>query len=209
MGNNLERQLSMRKQATGFAAELAEMRAEVNDLKATVPQLAMATNQALNQANQLVATLQEQLDAVIGLVGLSEVQRAIQETRLANMKEAAEKTKANIAEAVANGQLVKVDTINEKSLFVGREFNADGTEIPPGYTAVSYNQVKKEYREKLSGQTVGFALSTDSGGKFEVLEIYEAVEPKPEEKPAAPAVDAAAVAASETQPPTEAAATEG
>ncbi len=202
MGNPLERNLSMRKKAANAMERLDVLEAQADDVQKTLPNLARAVDQAVTNVSNEVHELRETLDAVVGLVGVAAVQQAIADSRLASMKAAAEGTKANIAKAVAEGNLVKAEKLGEKSLVVGRELRADGTEIPPGYAAFSMSTVKKSYREKLLGQAVGFVLETDGGGRFEVQGAYDGVEKKaPEpEHAAAPAAEVPAPAAEAPTP---------
>lgn len=202
MSNTLERQLSLRKKAASLAERLDVVEAQQDDMQKTLPQLAMGFNDSFQRLSNRQDTLEETVDALVGLMGVAEVQRVIQETRLNKMKTAAEQTKANIAKAVAEGKLAKAEKIGEKTLIVGRETKADGVEIPPGYAAMSFSQVKKDYKEKFLGQAVGFLFDTEAGGKFEVQELYEAVTPPPtpEAVPAAPEATAAPEAAPAAQP---------
>lgn len=193
MGNTMDRQMSLRKKASDAMSRLDVLESQMDDVQKTLPQLAMGINEAINRLGQQLQDITETLDAVVGQVGLTAVQTAIADARLARMQASAETTKANIAKAVEEGKLVKVEKVGEKSLLVGRELKADGAVIPPGYAAVSFTQVKQEYKEKLTGQAAGFSMDTDSGGKFEVQEIYESVE--------APAVVPAVVEAQPTPAP--------
>lgn len=172
----MERNLSLRKKAANAMERLDVLESQVEDVQKTIQQLAMAMNNALNQSSQQVAELRETLDAVVGLVGLGAVQSSLEESRLARMIAAAEETKANIAKALEEGKMVKTDKISGKSLIIGREFRADGTEIPPGFAAIQLVQVKDDYRIKLLDQAPGFTMATEAGGKFEVMDVYEPVD---------------------------------
>lgn len=175
MGNNLERQMSLRKKAATAMDRLDVLDNQMEDVLKNLPQLAIGFNDALNRIQQQFSDMNETVDALVGLVGVDAVQAAIVQNRLDRMNAAAATTKANIVKALEEGKLVKVEKVTEKTLMVGRELKADGTMIPPGYSAVSFNQVKKEYREKLLGQSVGFILPTENDGKFEIIELYEGV----------------------------------
>lgn len=208
--STFEKQISQRKKIAGFGERLDILEQEIDSLKAAMfgtkeqpgglqgglHQLAMAANSSLNQIGQQNGENREMLDAVIQLVGVTEVQGVIEQNRLAAMKDAVEKTKANIDKAVVEGKLVKTDKIVEKTLIVGRETKEDGTELPPGMAFVQIEQVKEAFRAKLLGQGVGFKMETEAKGQFEVLDLYQPVP----EKPATP------VAAEAPPPPAEAAA---
>lgn len=200
MGNTMDRQMSLRKKAASAMERLDVVEAQVDDMQKTLPQLAIGMNDAVNRLSGQFNDHNETLDALIGLVGVNAVQAAIQEARLNRMKTAAETTKANITKAVADGKLAKADKIGEKTLIVGRETKADGTEIPPGYAAMSFSQVKKDYKEKFLGQAAGFVFDTEAGGKFEVQELYEAV-PEATPTPEAATAPAGAVTPTEATPP--------
>ena len=207
MGNSVDRQLSLRKKAANLGERLDTLEAQVEDIQRTIPQLAMATNQALNQMNTSLNEVKEYLDVVIGLVGLEAVQAQLEENRMNRMKAAAEQTKANIAKALEEGTLAKAEKISDKSLIVGKEIKADGSEIPPGYAAVRFSQVKDDFKTKLLDQAVGFTMETDGGGKFEVLEVYEDVIKETKTEAAAtepiPATDDTSAAPAEAPAPTQ------
>ncbi len=175
MGNTMERQMSLRKKATDAISRLDVLETELEEIRKGNLDTVMAVNQAFSQLSQKLDESREILDAVVGLIGAQAVQEAIQGTRLAQMVDAANATKANIAKALAEGKLVKTEVVTAKSLVVGRETKPDGTEIPPGYAAIRFSQVKEAFQTKLMGLKVGEALDTEAGGKFEVVELYEEV----------------------------------
>lgn len=174
-----ERQMSLRKKANDAMSRLDSVESQVDDLRATQNQLVMGVNRALSKVDQDNQQAREMLDAVIQLMGPEEVTRVLAENRLARMVAEAEQTKAAIAKALESGDLVKADKISENTLVVGRDLKADGSEAPPGYTALPMPRIDKPFQDKLLGQTVGFSVDTKDGCKFEVRELYNPVEKKP------------------------------
>jgi len=203
--SNLERQVSLRKKAANAMERLDALDTSVDDIQQAVQKLAMAASQALNQVNNSLGETRETLDAVIGLVGLEAVKAAIEGSRLERMTTAAEKARTAISEAVTAGTLKAGEKVTEGCLLVGRETRADGTEIPPGYASVHFEQIEEGYRKELLGQGVGGGVATKEGGRFEIISIYENVAPAATaQAETAPAAIPASEVVVEAAPTTEA-----
>lgn len=198
--------LSARQGAKDSFSRLNAVEKRVTDVEQTLSKVLMAINQVLGQLGKNLDEVAETVEALVNLTGPEQVAQAIAEIRATKLRQNADQTKAKVAEMVANGTLVKAEAVTgEKSLIVGREVQADGAEIPPGYAAVRFTQLKPDYREKLTGKKVGDTMDTESGGKFTVNEVYEFV-PPPEQAAApveaAPTADASTgTAEAETLPP--------
>lgn len=210
----LDRQVSQRKKIVGITERLdlleeavEQLQAQVDQNKKGTHQLAIAVNSSLNQLGGMNGESREMLDAVIQAVGVDVVQGIIEQNRLQAMKDAVEKTKENIAKALTEGKLVKTTVIAPKTLIVGRETKEDGSEIPPGMAFVQIEQVKEDFRAKLLGQGIGFKMETETKGLFEVLDLYQPVEPVVPPAPAAvPEAAPEAVPEAKPEPVPEAAA---
>lgn len=108
------------------------------------------------------------------------VQDAISQAEKDRADRQIERDKALIAELVKQGVLEAAETVGELSIIVGREFDAKGNLLGIGRAQVRFDQFAESVREKVLGQGVGFVIEVETG-KFEVLEIYNQVPPKPPE----------------------------
>lgn len=198
--------ISNRQSAKDAFGRLTSLEKRVADVEQTISRVLMAVNQVIANLNKDVGDVAEKLEAVVSILGPDEVAQAVGELRAQALRDAAEKTKADIAKAVTEGKLLKAEAVtDEKSLIVGKEVQKDGTEVPPGYSAVRFLQLKPEYRTKLTGKKVGDVIETENGGNFTILELYEVVPPPaPEAAPAAPAAAAPAQPAEAPAPAAEA-----
>lgn len=183
MGLEKEVQKAMAK-AKGSLERIDELAAQVLGHGESIKQVVMAVNGSMGQLNRQLEEYKEMLNAVIGILGPSQVQEEIEANRRDALLKQVEETKASIASALASGDVVQAEKTSEKSFVAGVETKADGTTIPPGWAFVPMGKIEEEYRTQLLGQGVGFKVATKEGGSFELLEIYEAVE-KP--VPATPA----------------------
>jgi hypothetical protein len=199
MGNTFDRQVSMRKKASDAMTRLDGLESEVDDLKQSFPRFAMGVQSVTSKINNEISDLREIVDAIIQLVGPSKVQRVMIENRLTKLQADADASSNAIAKKVEDGQLAKGDKVTESSLIVGRESNADGTVIEPGYASFVFGQVHQAFKEKLLNQSVGSVVELNDGHKFEVLEIYVEVPKAPVETVVAQAPALEVVPAVETQ----------
>lgn len=155
----------------------------------TIPDLISAINNSLGGLNQQLNAQGEVLEAVVSLLGQETVQNTIKETRERKATELMEQEKKAMEELKASGAIAASETVTEKSIIVGREFNPDGSVRHPGRAQVPFARVDQNFKEALLGKSVGFVMDLPTGGKFEVVELYEVV-PKPApEAPAAPAAE--------------------
>lgn len=155
----------------------------------TIPDLISAINNSLGGLNQQLNAQGEVLEAVVSLLGQETVQNTIKETRERKATELMEQEKKAMEELKASGAIAASETVTEKSIIVGREFNPDGSVRHPGRAQVPFARVDQNFKEALLGKSVGFVMDLPTGGKFEVVELYEVV-PKPApEAPATPAAE--------------------
>ena len=156
----------------------------------TIPDLISAINNSLGGLNQQLNAQGEVLEAVVSLLGQETVQNTIKETRERKATELMEAEKKALEELKNAGTVVAVEKVTEKTVIVGREFTPDGSVRHPGRAQVPFSRVDQNFKEGLLGKGVGFVLDLPTGGKFEVVELYEVVPqpPKPEAE-AAPATE--------------------
>lgn len=147
----------------------------IESLENDVAQIAAAFQQVFGQIEATINQTNRVLDALIEEVGAEKIQERMKATALKAATEQAEKAKASLAQAVEANQIRPAEVVTEQSIIVGRESDAEGNIIPPGYVQLAYFSVKPEFQERLLGQTVGHIVDTANGGAFEVTEIYEAV----------------------------------
>jgi ABC-type transporter Mla subunit MlaD len=180
---------SARAQAKNALDQLKELETRAKNQEETLIHVVRATEQVLQKQNQELSSLKEMVNALVGLVGPDEIAKAIDDNRIAAAEENAKQVQANIAKGLENKKLVKAEKVSEQSVIVGQETNADGSVLAPGYSAMSFSEIKPDFQTKLLGQPVGFAVETETGGKFTVTEIIDRVtEVAPTESVTTPAV---------------------
>lgn len=192
---NPARQLSLR-QRTKTALE------RIDSLEMNLGSIIQATNQVLNQVNTRLSSIEETLAALVVEIGADQVQARVDTMRAEAAEARMKSAKDALDKAEAAGDVVKVEAITEKSLIVGIEKDKDDKVIPPGRVQLTYGGVKPEFQAQLLGKGAGTVIKTTPGGTFEVTEVYDIVEKKPEpeasteeaEAPAATEVPAEAVA---------------
>ncbi len=165
---------------------------QVNGIGESMKQVVMAVNGALGQLDQKIEEYKEMLNAVIGILGPTQVQTEIETNKRVALENQVAETKAGIAKALEAGELIRVDVASEKSLLAGQETKADGSLVPPGWAFVPMTKIKADFIAKLVGQPVGFEIPTDDGGTFKLLELYELVEKKEELSVVPPVVETVA-----------------
>ncbi len=190
MSNNLQRNLSQRKQVRSALER-------IDGLEQELPRIVLAINEALEGAGQRVGQLANIVEAVVELFGADTVDAKIKEIADRKITANLERAKQALADGLEKGDLLKADAIGEKALVVGRELDKDGNVVFPGRVQLTFAGIKPEFQEKLKGQGVGTIIETPAGGKFEVLEVYDVVEKAP---PAAEAAPTEAPAAPEAAP---------
>jgi len=191
----IDRQMSVRK-ATKSALE------RVSALEESIPQIIQGINSAFGQMENKVDSFANVLEAVKNLledvVGEGKVQAEVDSILLQRAVAASESQKRDLETAVKDGKFVVAAVVSEKSLIVGTEFDKDGKAYGAGRVQISLQGIKPEFKDKVSGQGVGFSFDLPNGGKFTINEIYDVAEqpvpapaPAPEEKGFAPAPEAA------------------
>lgn len=168
MSNGLQK-VSQRKQVRSALERIDLLEVEqarvINDV-----------NQAFNNQSQQFGRLANIVQAMVEILGGDVVDSKIKEMAdakaLANLNAA----QAALEHGLKTGEVVKADTIGEKTLVVGREFDNKGEVVFPGRAQLRFGGIRPDFQEKLKGQAAGFKMETDNGGSFEVLEIYDIVE---------------------------------
>lgn len=157
-----------------------------------LPELVTGINNSLGSMNQQLNAQGEVLDALVGLLGRDTVETAIKTNRETKATEMMEAEKKAYEELKVAGALSVVEKVTEKSIVVGREYNPDGTVRHPGRAQVAFQRVDAAFKDALLGQPAGFILELPNGGKFEVVEVAEVVQPPDPQAPEqnAPAAEA-------------------
>jgi hypothetical protein len=150
----------------------------IDAIEAELPKLIAGINEALMNEDNRRRQLAGIIEAIVEILGAETVDGKVKEISDRQTMARLEQAKAALVAGLEEGKVVKVVDISEQSLIVGRELDSKGEVIFPGQLQLTYTGVKPEYQEKLLGQAAGFVLQTDSG-TFEVLEVYDIVEPAP------------------------------
>lgn len=171
----------------------------IDELEKLVPNLITAINEAVSKLDARLNDLSEVVEVIGDKTGREEVVKLLGERREQRDRDNAAKAQEALQKAVEAGVAVAVETVEEKSLLVGVEYDTEGKPVPPARVQLMFNQIKPEVREKLLGKAPGTKVDTPSGGTFEVLEIFNIVdqttvqatpaatqEPVPEAPPPAP-----------------------
>lgn len=169
MSDSLKKNLSQKNATKGALDRIAA-------LEDSLPRIMQAMDQVLNQLNNRLDALEQVSEAVASHVGTEQVAATIVELRAKKAQDAADANAKSLAEAVEKGTVKLVDMVSEKALVVGRELDKDGNKVGSDPIQINYQQIKPAFQEQLLGQAVGYKLTTEAEGTFEVLAIYEAVE---------------------------------
>ena len=175
MGKEMERILNQKRQVKSALERIDAIEQEL-------PRVISAVNEVLMQNNQRVTGLAEVVEAVVELFGSETVDAKITEVRTRKLAAQAAQAKENLEKAVVEGKILATATVEEDSLIVGRESDAEGNIAGPGRVQLLFSGIRPEFQEKLKGQAAGFSVTTENGGKFEVLEVYKVL-PAPEPTP--------------------------
>ncbi len=153
----------------------------IKGLEDSLQQTVQAVNQTLNLIDRRFAEIEEVLAAVKALNPAveNEISRARQARRDAHTEAARKALEAG----VASGDIAVVEAISDKSVIVGHERNADGTDKEQARSQILFSTVKPEFQEQLRGKGIGTTITGTDGGTFEVLEVYDLVEKKEEALP--------------------------
>lgn len=177
MSSSVQKNVSQRKQVKSAIER-------IDTIEQDLPRVVMAVNEALTAQSQRVGELASILEAVVELAGVQAVDVKIKEIADRKVLANLEVAKSRLEQALTSGEVVSANVISERSLIVGREFDAQGEVLFPGRAQLQYAGVKPEFQAQLLGQGFGFTLETGDGGKFEVLEVYDVVDQSAEQAPA-------------------------
>ncbi len=160
-------------------------------LEADMGSLFQGFQNAVTELEKRILGAAEVVDACVRVLGQEVVEAAVLAARDERAENAAKAAKEGLEKALAEGQLVAAEKIEENSIIVGVENDKDGAPIKPGYVQLSMGGVKPEFKEKMLGQSVGFKFDTVDGNTFVVNGVYAPVPPKTEEAPAPVGVEQA------------------
>lgn len=149
----------------------------IADLERNNVGLAQALNQLMMQSNERFNNTAEVIAAVVEKIGPEEVQRIVEEKRVERDAAQVARAEAWLDEQVSSGKLVPADVLGEKSTLVGVEYTVEGEPIPPGRIQIPFSSVLPDLKPQLEGKGAGTRITTAGGTTFEVLEIYDAVDP--------------------------------
>ena len=186
MSNPMQRQLSQKKQVKSALER-------IDQIEEDIPQIVLGVNDALlelrGELRNRISPLAQITEALTEILGSDIVDAKIKEIDQRKTMARVETAKKNLEDGLAKGTVVKADAISDKSLIVGRETDKDGQVIFPGRAQLTFDKVAPEFQDKLLGQGVGFQVDTQTGGKFEVVEVYDVVTPPPAQPSSAPATE--------------------
>jgi len=141
-------------------------------LERTVNSIGSATNNNINQ----IGGMTEVLDAVVQILGVEAIQKVLSENRVAMAEAQSKAEEEALKELLSKGDIAESEKISDKSIVVGKETNPDGTVRPPGRAQVAFARIDPTFQEQFLGKSAGFVLDLPTGGKFEVLSVYDVVE---------------------------------
>lgn len=186
--------------SSGIASKLS-LRQRTKDSASKIETLEQDLIKVVNGVNDVFGKFQTQLEAqkevIAALTDLLTtpvaVSERVQQRRLDREASAAAEAKASVELLKTQGVLVTSEKVEEASFIVGREFDKEGSVKHPGRVQVTFKDLKPEFQPKLLGQSVGFLVETEEGGKFEIQEIYSIDEAAAAaaQKPTAPAENSA------------------
>jgi hypothetical protein len=180
----------------------------IESLEMDVPRLVSGVNQGFSALENRLRTIDQNLGAVIELIGQDAVSQKVQENLIKQAEQLSAAQAEGLAKALKDGRVVIVETIGEKSVIVAKKTDKDGNIEPgTGRQQMEFKQIIPSFKEKFLGAKVGLVVETPDGGKLEVTEVYDLVDPPPApaNTDAAPAADAAAAPATDAAAATPAA----
>lgn len=207
---------SNRQQARDLSARLETVEKNLQSFEEAIPQFMFATDRAISVLQNQQSHATEIQNALVAILGQDAVIEKIKELRIAAEVKKAEERRARVAKALEEGKIVPEETVrpcvldekqkgpDDKPLVVDEgsiislvEFGPDGDEIPYSFACVPVYKLSKEtYREKLTGQKVGFEWEIEfedeegkpngKKGKAVLMGVYKRVPQKPAAAPEAP-----------------------
>ncbi len=158
----------------GLRQQQRTLSERITALEQGLAQVLYKINQRFGSLDTGLVEANEKIEALIELLSSTdEVQRVVQRKRLEQAQAQVEREKAALAEGVKEGYLVMADKVGERSLITGRYIDASGKVEEPGHTQLAIPGVALQFKEKLLGQSVGTFLDLPTGGKFELVAIFE------------------------------------
>ncbi len=120
----------------------------------------------VGRVEQALDGIVKTIQAISRVVGAAEVQAEQAAGLRADMT-------AQVAKAVEDGRLQKVDVVGAESLIVGHEALANGQFVYPGRLQVFANELTEENRPLFVGQKTGSKVTVQSGNVVTIVEVYD------------------------------------
>lgn len=172
----------------------------LDDMENALKSVAESTNRGFDRMANEIGTLGELASVITEMLGTEEVNARLTARREADEAARVKAAKDQITVAIESGQLsVATEVPREHALLVFTEKLADGTPLKYGSRVqFALSSLRPEVREQVVGKTVGFTFDSPEGHKFEVIEVYNIVPPKPTPAPETEVASSEALKAVET-----------
>jgi hypothetical protein len=179
----LEERVAMRDKTKTFSDRLQALEESIEGIKNAQMSLVEAINTQLGSHPKRVATIEEVLEAVVGLSGFNfdALNAKIAENRDELKKRQSEVDKENVRHSVEKGYLKAVEQIDAGGLAVGTEVDKEGRYIGEdarkrpvyeGRIELDFDNLTDEIKALFKGKRVGDVVETPGGGKFTINEVY-------------------------------------
>lgn len=143
----------------------------VDQLETLLPQLVRAIEQ------NLMSRLTPTIDSLVDLMGRDKVSEHIVNKNKELLTKDMEEKKALLEKNLVEGKVRPAESVTRRSVIVGVERLADGTEKFPGRFQFAFKEINENFQKELLGKTKGFILDIQpTNEKFEITEIFEIVE---------------------------------
>jgi hypothetical protein len=177
MGNNKTRADALDR--------IAVVEQQVIDVVNSHNDLAKATHANVVEINNRLDDIYIILQAISQMVGVDKVNEKSKEIRIAVVENEAKENEAAVAKALADGTLVKAETVTAESLVVMSIKKLDGSVTYPTKTFVTYAGIKPELQSLVLGKKVGeTVVIPENNNTLEILDIYVEVVKEPSAPPA-------------------------
>ena len=167
---------SARKQAKDALSRIDALEKTVEDLQSGVANVVSSMNNALE-------SVLGSIDALVEIVGPETVAAKIAELKEKKDLKQLQDMKDAVAAALEKGTLVVTDSIQEKTLVIGQELDAEGKPAGLGRVQLPFEGFKPKFQEQILGKPVGTDIDIGNGGKVTITEIYKVVDPPPATDP--------------------------
>jgi hypothetical protein len=172
-----------------FLNDARSLRQRVDDIEQKmVPSLVQNIGREFDGLKTKTDFMAEWLDALVGVVGLTEVEAAVLATRTKKALAEAEVLKVQIADEKAKGLLVNVDKVDDNCFVVLTETKNDTNEpVGAGWFKLHITQLKPEFRDLFKDKAPGFTDRREENtiGLVEILKAVPQAPKAPEPAPVA------------------------